>query len=170
MNNKDKYISLLKEQLIKLDSPNFDLAAWKKSTILILSTIFGENNIRTKSIESIDYEYNSWSLRDESGSKDPVKVICSETLQSIIKEIELSDDIFHRPEDSSDLNFIWEAFENELTGSKSKALKKILSEEKNSDIRNTEIDIILQELPDQTKRNILKQILLSSELKKWFSK
>lgn len=170
MNNKDKYISLLKEQLIKLDSPNFDLAAWKKSTILILSTIFGENNIRTKSIESIDYEYNSWSLRDESGSKDPVKVICSETLQSIIKEIELSDDIFHRPEDSSDLSFIWEAFENELTGSKSKALKKILSEEKNSDIRNTEIDIILQELPDQTKRNILKQILLSSELKKWFSK
>ena len=170
MNNKDKYISLLKEQLIKLDSPNFDLAAWKKSTILILSTIFGENNIRTKSIESIDYEYNSWSLRDESGSKDPVKVICSDTLQSIIKEIELSDDIFHRPEDSSDLSFIWEAFENELTGSKSKALKKILSEEKNSDIRNTEIDIILQELPDQTKRNILKQILLSSELKKWFSK
>ena len=44
------------------------------------------------------------------------------------------------------------------------------AEEKNPDLKNTNIDIILQELPDETKRNILKQILLSEELKEWFSK
>lgn len=168
MNNKDKYISLLKEQLNKLDSPGFDLSAWKRSTILILSTIFGENNIRTKSIETIDYEYNSWSLRDETGSKDPVKVICRETLEAIINEIELSDNIeLTSTTKPVDLSFIWEAFENELTGAKLKELRRILSTKNNADIKNTEVDIILQELPDETKRNILKQILLSKELKDW---
>ena len=171
MNNKEKYISLLNEQIKKLDSSSFDLTAWKKSTALILSSLFGPNNVRTKAIESIDYEFNSWSLRDETGSKDPVKLICRETLQAIINEIELSDTIFiHNSDDDISLNFIWEAFENELTGANSKALKKILTDEKNNDIKNTEIDIILQELPDDTKRNILKHILLSEELKAWFSR
>ena len=171
MNNKEKYINLLNEQLKKLDSKSFDLTAWKKSTSLILSSLFGPNNVRTKTIESIEYEFNSWSLRDETGSKDPVKLICRETLQAIINEIELSDTIFiNNPDDSISLSFIWEAFENELTGAKSKDLKKILAEEMNSDIKNTEIDIILQELPDETKRNILKHILFSEELKAWFSK
>ena len=169
MNDKVKYLSLLKEQLAKLDSAVFDLAAWKRSTVMILSSIFGANDVRTKTIESIEYEYNSWSLRDETGSKDPVKDICRETLQTIINEIELSDTITPRSESSPDVGFIWEAFENELTGSKSKALKKLLTEEKNREIRNTEIYIILQELPDDTKRNILKHILLSEELKLWLS-
>ncbi len=171
MNDKEKYISLLNEQLKKLDSSSFDLSAWKKSTTLILSSLFGPNNVRTKAIESIEYEFNSWSLRDETGSKDPVKLICRETLQVIINEIELSDTIFiHNSDNGISLSFIWEVFENELTGAKSKDLKKILTDEKNNDIKNTEIDIILQELPDDTKRNILKHILLSKELKAWFSR
>ncbi len=172
MKPKEKYIALLSEQLDKLNSTTFDLTAWKKSTVLILSSIFGTNNVRTKAIESIEYEFNSWSLRDESGTKEPLKIICKETLQSIISEIELSDTfIIHETNtDRASLDFIWEAFENELTGSKSKALKKTVAEEKNPDLKNTNIDIILQELPDETKRNILKQILLSEELKEWFSK
>ena len=172
MEPKNKYLALLNEQLDKLNSTAFDLAAWKKSTMLILSSVFGSDNVRTKAIESIEYEYNSWSLRDESGTKDPIKIICRETLQAIINEIELSDTFFVHTTDSftTDLTFIWEAFENELTGSKSKSLKKILSEEKNQNLKNTNIDIILQELPDETKRDILKQILLSEELKKWFLK
>ncbi len=170
MKPKDKYLALLGEQLEKLNSTTFDLAAWKKSTILILSSVFGSGNVRTKAIESIEYEYNSWSLRDETGTKDPIKIICRETLQAIINEIELSDTFIIHTTDSGSANlaFIWEAFENELTGSKSKSLKNILLEEKNPNLKNTNIDIILQELPDETKRNILKQILLSEELKKWF--
>jgi hypothetical protein len=170
MNEKEKYIRLLNDQLEKLDTKVFDLTAWKRSTILILSSIYGPNDPRTRAIETIEHEYNSWSLRDESGSKDPVKVICRDTIQTIINEIELSDDLIEQTAKSTDPGFIWEAFENELTGSKSKALKKLLTEEKNNDIRNTEIDIILQELPDGTKRNILKHILLSDELKLWLSK
>ncbi len=170
MKPKEKYIALLKNQLDKLNSPTFDLAAWKKSTILILSSIFGAGDVRTYAIESIEYEYNSWSLRDESGSKDPVRIICRETLLAIIDEIELSDTfIVPTREENMNLAFIWEAFENELTGSNSKLLKKTVLEEKNPNLRNTNIDIILQELPDETKRNILKHILLSEELKKWFS-
>jgi RNA recognition motif-containing protein len=170
MNDREKYLSLLKKQLDKLDSAVFDLAAWKRSTVMILSSIFGTSDARTKTIESIEYEYNSWSLRDETGSKDPIKDIFRETLQTIINEIELSDTFATYSENSSDVGFIWEAFENELTGAKSKALKRVLTEEKNNDIRNTEIDIILQELPDDTKRNILKHILLSEKLKLWLSK
>ncbi len=172
MKPKEKYIVLLSEQLDKLNSTTFDFTAWKKSTVLLMSSIFGVNNVRTKAIESIEYEFNSWSLRDESGTKNPLIIICRETLQSIINEIELSDTfILHETnKDKANLDFIWEAFENELTGSKSKALKKVLVEEKNPNLKNTNIDIILQELPDETKRNILKQILLSEQLKEWFSK
>ncbi len=171
MKPKEKYIALLKNQLDKLNSTAFDLAAWKKSTILILSSAFGSGNVRTKAIESIEYEYNSWSLRDESGTKDPIKIICKETLLAIIDEIELSDTLIinNTGEESTYLGFIWDAFENELTGSKSKLLKKTVLEEKNPNLKSTNIDIILQELPDETKRNILKQILLSEELKKWLS-
>jgi len=171
MRAKEKYIALLKNQLEKLSSPAFDLASWKKATVMILSSLFGENDAHTQAIESIEYEYSSWSLRDESGTKDPVKETCKETLEAIINELELSDTISAKSNaDTSDLNFIWEAFEDELTGSKLKTLKKLLTEEKNPDLKNTGIDIILQELPDDANRNILKQILLSEELKNWFEK
>ncbi len=171
MKPKDKYITLLKEQIDKLDSKTFDLTAWKQSTILILSSAFGQNDVRIKAIESIEYEYSSWSLRDESGNKDPIKILCRETLQTIIKEIELSDSFVSGHDNcDTDLGFIWEAFENDLTGARSKALKKLLSEENNQDIKNTEIDILLQELPDETKRSILKHILLSEEIRKWLLK
>ncbi len=84
MKPKEKYIVLLSEQLDKLNSTTFDFTAWKKSTVLLMSSIFGVNNVRTKAIESIEYEFNSWSLRDESGTKNPLIIICRETLQSII--------------------------------------------------------------------------------------
>ncbi|NPA36328.1 MAG: hypothetical protein GXO47_05715 [Chlorobi bacterium] len=167
MNTKNKYIELLNRQLEKLEEPNFELSAWKRSTILILSSIFGENNFRTRSIETIEYEYSSWSLRDESGNKDPVKAICKETLQTIISEIELSDNFSEKPSNNTNLHFIWEAFENALTGAKSKELKRTLTEEQNEELKKTETDLILQKLPDDTKKNILKQILLSGELKDW---
>ena len=171
MKAKEKYIALLKNQLEKLNSPAFDLASWKKATVMILGSLFGEKDPHTQAIESIEYEYSSWSLRDESGTKDPVKVTCKETLEAIINELELSDTIATvSSTGKSNLNFIWEAFENELTGAKTKELKKLLLEEKNPDLKNTGIDIILQELTDDTKRNILKQILMSEELKNWFEK
>ncbi|OQX72447.1 MAG: hypothetical protein B6D64_15150, partial [Bacteroidetes bacterium 4484_276] len=64
---KQKQIELLQQQIDKLDSKDFDLEAWKNYTIVLLARLFGEDNQKIKQIEKLDYEYNSWSLRDTSG-------------------------------------------------------------------------------------------------------
>ena len=63
-----KEIDLLKAQIDKLNAKGFDLDAWKKYTIIILARIFGENTQKIKQIDSIEYDYSSWSLRDTTGS------------------------------------------------------------------------------------------------------
>lgn len=169
MEQKEKYLALLNEQLEKINSKSFDLIAWKKSTALLVANLFGQEDTRTRSIDSIEYEYNSWSLRDESGTTDPVKVLCKETLQTIIQELKLTD-ILELPDkytDQTDLQFIWEAFEDELTGARLKKLRKELTETSNAELKLAEIDILLQELPEETKRNIIRKILSSESLKKW---
>lgn len=51
----DKQIELIKKQLDKLDSPDFDLEGWKSSSIVILSRIFGDNYSGIKALENIKY-------------------------------------------------------------------------------------------------------------------
>lgn len=66
-------ITLLQERLKKLEQKSFDWSAWKKGTLLVIKNIFGEESYYYNQFSSVDYEYNSWSLRDTSGSGDPVK-------------------------------------------------------------------------------------------------
>jgi hypothetical protein len=56
----DKQIELIKKQLDKLDSPDFDLEGWKSSAIVILSRIFGDTYAGIKAIENIKYSGSSF--------------------------------------------------------------------------------------------------------------
>ncbi len=88
-------IALLNERLKKLEERNFDWAAWKRGTLLVLEKIFGKESIYVSELTRTDYEYSSWSLRDTSGSGDPVKASCRELLQICIT------DVTNRPDENA---------------------------------------------------------------------
>jgi predicted alpha/beta hydrolase len=78
--NPHAAILQLKERSDKLDQKSFDWVAWKKGTLLVLQNIFGMDSAYYKQLAETDYEYSSWSLRDASGSSDPVKSSCLDLL------------------------------------------------------------------------------------------
>src|SRR5690606_11156670 len=78
--NPHAAILQLKERSDKFDQKPFDWVAWKRGTLLVLQNIFGNESAYYKQLAETDYEYSSWSLRDTSGSSDPVKSSCLDLL------------------------------------------------------------------------------------------
>ena len=97
---KSQYIKLLKKQIEKLESEDFDLEAWKSSSTSVISRVFGKGDIRSEQIEKLKIDYSSWALRDSNANYKPVesaKRMGKEILQTAIEEIEL----FGTPENHS---------------------------------------------------------------------
>lgn len=97
---KSQYIKILQKQIEKLDAPDFDLEAWKSSTISVLSRVFGKGDIRAEQIEKLKIDYSSWTLRDSNANYKPIesaKRMGKEILATAIEEIE----IFGAPENLS---------------------------------------------------------------------
>jgi len=125
-----KEIELLNNQIDKLEVKDFDLEAWKKYTIIMLARIFGDNSQKIRQIESIEYDYSSWSLRDTSGSSsylETCKKLGREILEASIEELKA----FGVPDSSAegaDIYFtaITNALQDELKGSQYRELKTIL--------------------------------------------
>ncbi|MBN2805266.1 MAG: hypothetical protein JXR22_01290 [Prolixibacteraceae bacterium] len=84
---------ILQELLTALDQKNFDLDVWKTKASLVLKRLFGDESEHIKLIESLHYDYSSWSLRDESGSKlaNRVKEQARGIVQAAIMELSLAD-------------------------------------------------------------------------------
>ena len=174
-NSKD--ISLLREQLAKLESSDFELKTWKSFTIIILDRIFGNNSQKIKQIEKINYDYSSWSLRDTSGSsgnKESCKKLAGEILESSIMELEntIKSESVESEEDKikSDLflsiNDIKMIFHEELKGSQIKELKLILSsDDKPVEIKSRLIGKI-KEFGVNTAPQILALLLLNKDISK----
>ena len=73
----DKEISILKEQIERLNEKQFDLDSWKNQTVIFLERIFGKESSKVKLIRELHYDYSSWNLRDTTGAgqaKDPVQI------------------------------------------------------------------------------------------------
>lgn len=153
-------ISLLKEQLARLDEKQFDLEAWKNHTLLFLERIFGSDNSKLKLIKELRYDYSSWNLRDTAASgktkdKDPVKMQAREILQATILELEK----LGLPVGQSDQRKIWELLQDELTGKQVKEIDAILksaNEEKAKKIGN-----ILENLEKENLSLLIAKLLLS---------
>jgi hypothetical protein len=169
----DKEIQLLKAQIDKLNNKDFDLDAWKKSTIIILARIFGDNNLKIKQIESIEYDYSSWSLRDTTGFNtylDSCKKLGKEILQACIDELEtlgLPD-----TEETPDEFFlvITGALQDELKGSQVKEINQILSSGENPEAKRDKILEKLKEYGSDISQDILSNILTSLPMIKKFTK
>lgn len=168
----EKEIQLLKIQMDKLNKKDFDLDAWKKYTIIILARIFGESSLKIKQIESIEYEYSSWSLRDTMGSNtylDSCKKLGREILQASIDELETLG--LPKTEASSDEFFlvITGALQDELKGTQVKEIKQILSSGDSPDIKRGLILEKLKEYGSEISQDILSNILTSLPMIKKYS-
>lgn len=163
---KDQQIALLRQQIDKLTQKNFDLNAWKKQTMILLASIFGDESQQVKEIGKLEYEYNSWSLRDNSGY-DAYQVGCKKTgraiLEASISEIEFTgtDVRADKIADTMNTSVVLDALQEELKGSQFKNLLKILKSDYLADEKERQITEILSELGPQTTLSILKNILLN---------
>jgi len=164
----EKQIELLRTQLGKLDHKKFDLNVWKKHTIILLEGIFGGESEKIKQIENIQYEYNSWSLRDTTGFSqylESCKKLGREVLEASIEELE----IMGLPPKTSDspgtinIKIILDALDDELKGSQYKAMMKLLKTPIGDDEKSRQLNDIIKELDSETIMAIFKGIMLHND-------
>lgn len=90
---KKAQVQLLKKQIKKLDSADFDLEAWKVSTQLLLSQTFGKYDEKTITIRDLKIDYSSTMLRDSNADYKPTET-CKrkgrEVLELAIDELEMT--------------------------------------------------------------------------------
>ncbi len=89
---KNQQTSLLKKQIKKLDSPEFDLEAWKVSTQLLLGSVFGSFDQKTIAIRDLKIDYSSTMLRDSNANYKPIETCKKkgrEVLELAINELEI---------------------------------------------------------------------------------
>jgi hypothetical protein len=90
---KNPHIALLKKQVKKLDSPEFDLEAWKVSTQLLLGQIFGTFDPKTVAIRDLKIDYSSTMLRDSNADYKPLETCKKkghEVLELAVDELEMA--------------------------------------------------------------------------------
>lgn len=88
---KEKAIEILRQQVKKLDHPDFDLEAWKQQTVVLLGRIFGERSYKTEQIRNLHYDFSSWALRDTRGKSSPVEAAkqgAKDLLEAALIELE----------------------------------------------------------------------------------
>jgi len=133
----NKYIGLLKKQLSKLEPDDFDLEAWKRSTVALLVQIYGIGDIKTQQIEALRIDYGSWALRDASGSYKPLESCKNQGREILSFAIDTLGNI-GIPESSTNeaVNTILAILEDELKGAQFKQLKKILDSNDSEEKKN----------------------------------
>lgn len=162
-----KEIQLLDQQIEKLTAKDFDLEAWKKYTIIILAKIFGENNMKIQQVEKLEYEFNSWALRDASGNEsyeEGTIKLAREILQASIDEIKAFGlpDLTQKNSDETLQDFL-NILLDELKGSQVKQLKSILSSRESKDEKRRKIKEILEGLGEYGAYSVLTSMLTLPE-------
>ena len=143
---EEKYLNLLDKQIEKLKSDEFDLDAWKSSSVYVLSLVFGKDDPKIKEIENLKVEYSSWSLRDASPDYRPIET-CKKKGREIM---EISKDEVEFRSAREQLN----SLENKL--------KKILSSEQFEELNNADDDErtkILKTLKKDELISLIKSLL-----------
>lgn len=161
----EKEIEILEQQIVKLDQKDFDLEAWKKYTIVILSRIFGQKNEKVKLIEKLEYEFSSWSLRDASGNEsyeEGTKKLAKEILQAAIDELKAFGlpDITEEQDDEAIQDFL-NILLDELKGSQVKQLKTIIKSKESKEEKQRMIKEILEGIGEYGAYGVLTSMLMS---------
>ena len=158
-----KEIKLLQQQIEKLNAKGFDFEAWKKYTIILLARIFGNNNMKIKQLDKIDYEFSSWSLRDASGNEsyeEGCKKLAQEVLQAAIDELEALG-LPKAAESDDKLEEILTIILDEFKGSQVKYLKTIINSNESSEEKYRKIKDLVVDLGQNTSYEIVTKLLVN---------
>ena len=166
----EKELLLLHNRLKKIEERNFDLNSWKKGTIAVIDSILGPDNLKRKLIEEIEFENNSWSLRDTTGDVESIKKMCGDVLETIILEIEtfgLAEKIIpDKKEDTAGddvFKTIEDAIKKELSQSQ---LDELLTLIKNEDVEFVDVVDKFKRYGYEVAPRILAGLVLMPEFRK----
>jgi hypothetical protein len=168
----EKQIELIKKQLSKLDSKDFDLSGWKSSTIVILSRIFGDTYQGIKAIENIKYSsggIGSVHWDNLASCKKQGKDI----LEACITELETLGQPEQKKNDNSgininltqnqnqtvNINLLIGALEDELTVSQLRELHEIMNAEEPKYEKKKKLIDKIKSFGSDVASNILASIL-----------
>ena len=165
-----KEIELLEQQIENLNALNFDFEAWKKYSVLILARIFGSTDEKIKQIKNIEFEFNSWSLRDASGNEsyeESSKRIAKEVIKAAIDELNISGVPSVNDKNIEDvtrelLNIIFDEFK----GSQVRELSIILASRDNKTEKKRKVKEIIEEIGEYGCYDIITNILTQSGVAK----
>lgn len=160
-----QYALLLKKQLDKLRSEDFDLEAWKSASISVLTRVFGASDSKVKQIEDLRIDYGSWALRDAQGSYNPLQTCKkkgAELFEAAINELE----ILGLPDNNDNLNIeiLTNALEQELRVSQFKSLKAILNSNKDEMNKESELIKMVESWGKTINGRVLAKLILNSNL------
>ena len=159
-------MKLLRSQVKKLDVENFDLEAWKSSTVNLLTRIFGEDDGKVKEIFHLKIDYGSWVLRDAKASYKPLES-CKrkglEILEASITELENFGLPIGRKRVMMDS--LIPILEEELKVSEYKAVQKIMEGKNNNDEKVKLLQKKLQSLGKDLPANILAKYIIQAGIK-----
>ena len=162
----EKYVKLLRSQVKKLDAEDFDLEAWKSSTVSLLTRIFGEDDGKVKEIFHLKIDYGSWVLRDAKASYKPLES-CKrkglEILEASIIELEN----FGLPVGRKIvmMDSLIPILEGELKVSEYRAVQKILEGKNNNEEKIKLLKKKLQSLGKDLPANILARYIVQAGIK-----
>ncbi|MDH5602818.1 MAG: hypothetical protein OEY51_02720 [Cyclobacteriaceae bacterium] len=158
----DNYIKLIKKQVAKLDADTCDFEAWKSSSIVIFTRVFGKNDPKLSQLEAINVEYgSSWSMRTVSGSFDPVtsaKNMGRELMEIAIDELELFGEEITLPCRQK----VYEALGEVMKVNDFNALRAVVESEEDRPVRKKKITETLKKYKQEEIKEVLVAILLNN--------
>jgi hypothetical protein len=170
---KEQAIQLLKQQIEKLREKDFELKSWRKQSSLMLMRIFGEDDPKVKQIEKLEYEFNSWSLRDASGNESyegGVRHTGKAILEAAIMELDTFGlpDQQHTDENVTVGKLIATLLQDELKGSQVKQIRLIAQSNESHEEKRRQLGELLESLDKEQMKNMLAALLLNEHFSKLF--
>ena len=169
---KTQEIGILKKQILKLDSADFDLEAWKTGAIILLERLFGPGNQKISQMEKIKYDQSSWALREAKGSNNMMET-CKKRGREIL-DIAIDElNHFGLPADleleraAPFKTTIVHALENELKIAEYREVVRIIGSDKKPEEKKQELIDTLNNYGHDIAENVLASILLSNQTQKY---
>ena len=186
----DKNIELLKNQMLKLDSENFNFVSWKRSIVILLGRIFGESSPNIKQMNDIKYKVYGTPITvtvdggvsgGVSGNNtDECREHARELLNTFIIELEnfgLPEPIAEKADNSQinitqnqnqnqtvDLNLIMSSIKDEFDGAQLKEIKSILESTDDGEVRKSKLINKLGEFGSDLASKVLANILTNPQI------
>ncbi len=155
---------IIQERIDALSQKNFKFDAWKTATLILLERIFGPDSRKISMIEKLDYEYNSWSLRDSKGSASSLDT-CREQAKAILEAALLELDGLGSPAKQKasavGSKVIKEALEENLRVKDYKRLLEIIKSEETKEVKQNHLASFFHEMSAEVPVEILSSAFLN---------